>query len=309
MRGIYDSVSGYVLDHLDEPLRWWARHGRPNLSRKLVMASLLPAFTKNPPVRDFTCTTLFGSTMSGNTRDAIPSSIFWLGAIEENLTFWFQEQLRPGDVFVDVGAHVGYFSLLASRCVGEAGRVVAVEASPKTYALLLDNLALNEHARNVRALNVAAGSHEGTIPFYRSGDTTTGISSTRMRPGAALEAEVRVAPLATLLDDDLERVRLVKIDVEGAEFEAVEGLLSAADRLRRDAEIVVETSADWEHRGRRADANDLIDVFRAHGFHAYKMVKELLVTPKRYARPVRQRGRVETGYFDLVFSRRDQERL
>lgn len=72
------------------------------------------------------------------------------------------ERLKPGDVFVDVGANIGYFSLLASKLVGPGGRVVAIEASPEVFDLLRRNLELNK-AHNVRAVNVAISDREGSL--------------------------------------------------------------------------------------------------------------------------------------------------
>ena len=300
-----------VLHRMEPQLVWWARHGRPHVSKKLLLGVFQPAFDDRPK-HEFRCTTIFGSEMTGNTEDLIPALIWWTGALEWNLTYWLEERLREGDVFVDVGAHMGYFSLLGSRCVGETGRVVAVEASPKTHALLLANLALNPHARNVRPVAAAAGDRRKTLPFYRAPDSATGISSIRQRPGsgAVLEAEVEMAPLAELLErDEMRRARAVKIDVEGAEFEAVDGLLKGVGDLRDDVEIIVETSRDWERDGKPATVDDLVDVFRPHGFHAYVMPKEILPRPRRYKRPERARGKLEWGYYDLVFSRTDARRL
>jgi hypothetical protein len=79
--------------------------------------------------------------------------------------------LRPGEVVIDVGAHVGKYSVLLSRRVGPTGRVLAVEANPETFAALEQNLRLNRRS-NVQAVHGAAWNADGTMGLF-------------LRPGAA----------------------------------------------------------------------------------------------------------------------------
>ncbi len=209
---------------------------------------------------------------------------------------------------MDVGAHLGYFSLLASRLVGPSGRVVAIEASPATFAKLMENLALNPHAANVRAVCAVAADRGGSRAVYRGPEHSTGITSIHPRPltGNRFEAEVTAAPLAELLSpDEIRNARLIKIDVEGAEFEVVAGLEPMLSSLRTDCEVVIETSEDWQYQGRPARPDDLADWFRARGFFTYVLPKDLIVDRRRARRPQRVDGRLHEGYYDLVFSRRD----
>jgi len=82
-------------------------------------------------------------------------------------------RLAPGDAFVDVGANIGYFSLLASKLVGESGLVVAIEPSPTIFAVLESNLARNR-AHNVRAVCVAASASTGMLRLFRGPDSNIG---------------------------------------------------------------------------------------------------------------------------------------
>jgi FkbM family methyltransferase len=166
--------------------------------------------------------------MAGDSKDLIPAVIDLLGIIEENLSYWFVEQLRPGDVFIDVGAHIGYFSLLASGKVGEFGAVVSIEPSPTTFKSLEKNISLNPALRNVRAVNLAASDKERVVRIYRGPETSTGLTSMNDRRGNVFEAEVNSAPLPRILtSSEFQRMRIIKIDVEGAEFQVVEGLLAS----------------------------------------------------------------------------------
>ena len=79
------------------------------------------------------CPAVFGSVFHCNTRQFVQRRIRFFGIFEHNLTYYTLSKLREGDLYVDVGANIGYFSLLASQCVGPTGKVIAVEADPETF--------------------------------------------------------------------------------------------------------------------------------------------------------------------------------
>lgn len=292
-------------------LRACLRFG-PALGLKRWLVRQLEAEWSSRPSYDFRSTIWSGSQVAGNTLDVIEFYLHLFGILEENLSYWIEEQLAPGDGFVDVGAHVGYFSLLASKLVGPTGRVVAIEPSPKTFAKLQHNLSLNSHCRNVRVVNAASWDSEGTAAIYRGPETGTGMSSLYPRFRTTLEARVHVAPLPALLsEDELSSARLIKIDVEGSEFETVAGLLRSVGRCRTDLEIVVETAEDWQYQGRLGTISDLLSVFAEASFHGYRLEKECEVDRRRFTRPTRIScdSNPEWAYCDIVFSRRNQPTL
>src|SRR5436309_3912109 len=114
---------------------------------------------------DFNVKTKFGMRMRGNTKELIDRFIFYFGTWEPNLTNWLLDRLHLGDCFVDVGANVGYHSMLASKLVGEAGSVIAIEASPSIYSRLNANLKQNDIG-NVRTVNIAIAEKPGELPIF-----------------------------------------------------------------------------------------------------------------------------------------------
>ena len=103
--------------------------------------------------------TRWGAKMLVDTRDAMVAP--WLvldGLWESHVTAWLQQTLRPGQVFVDVGANVGYFTLLGGSLVGPAGSVVAVEAHPRLAELLRRNVIMNGYHGYVTSHHGAAWS-------------------------------------------------------------------------------------------------------------------------------------------------------
>ena len=147
---------------------------------------------------------------------------------ESDVTWVYPYLLRPGDRVVDGGAHIGYLTLLASRCVGAAGEVHAFEPVPRTFAALEENVKLNA-ARNVRlnrvALSSRAGEVELEVPIDPEGEglLAWGATSIHLRRGP-----IERAPAQTLDSyaraHDLDRIALLKLDLEGAELEALRGM-------------------------------------------------------------------------------------
>lgn len=136
--------------------------------------------------------------------------------------------LRPGGCFYDAGAHIGYYSLLAARLVGEAGRVVAFEPDPANVHVLQENLSRNG-VSNVDVVPAALWSHCGVGTFQRSAAERPDLSSRR---GAVVALNGRppgsgLINMKTLTLDafaaDRRPPAMIKIDVEGAEIEVLKG--------------------------------------------------------------------------------------
>ncbi|MFK0117384.1 FkbM family methyltransferase [Streptomyces sp. NPDC090994] len=256
----------------------------------------------------------FGARFAVDTTDLIQRYLYLFGVWEPHLTGWLRRRLGPGDTFVDVGANIGVFTVLASRLVGGTGRVVAVEASPAFHGHLLRNLRLNGCA-NVRAVNSAVADRRERLTFVLASSHNMGANSIVPYDGPAESVfETEAVPLTELLTDrEVAGARVVKIDVEGAEGSVVRGLAPLLGALRPDAEVCVEVTP--ERMARLGDcAGELMSTFAAAGFHAYRMTNGY--TPADFLRalregpaaPVRWRGPL-AGETELVFSRVDAETL
>jgi FkbM family methyltransferase len=140
----------------------------------------------------------------------------------------FLHALRPGMRVADVGAHIGFYTLLAAQRVGPEGKVVAVEPSEENLGYLRENLGLNG-LQNVEVHPVAAGARREERTFRLTGSSDShGFYS---HPLAETVEEISSVPLDEIVTDP---VQLMKIDVEGAELEALAGMtriLSETPRL------------------------------------------------------------------------------
>jgi len=177
--------------------------------------------------------------------------------------------LRPGDVFFDIGANCGLFTLFAARQVGSSGCVVAVEPIPDIVNRLKFNVAANQFS-NVRVVESAVGAEVGTNTiFIHEGE----YGQSRMFP---VEGYIpRTVPVTTLLnvvqEARVDRIDAMKVDIEGYEDQAIIPFLTAAPRRVWPQKVLMETrnrrhwredcSAALETAGYRvrwSDSNDAL---------------------------------------------------
>lgn len=145
--------------------------------------------------------------------------------------------IGEGDRVIDVGAHVGYYTLLASRLVGSSGRVLAFEPNPETYPGLVANLLLNDVA-NVLALNCALGGEPGLADFFLNDDNEGesalwDVSSLYRSRDSKRRVSVAVTTLDQVaLDCGWQACKLMKLDAEGYETRILRGGLKLFGQMR-----------------------------------------------------------------------------
>jgi FkbM family methyltransferase len=158
------------------------------------------------------------------------------GCFEPNETAFLASVLRPGMTFIDIGANIGLYTLLAAHLVAPGDTVVAVEPSPREQVSLRRNLAVNGQLA-VRVRTEALGRADGTATLHvtdasHSGQNTLG-APVYARTKVIDEIEVRVTTFDRLVNEEgLERIDVVKIDVEGAEELVLQGGEASLRRFR-----------------------------------------------------------------------------
>jgi FkbM family methyltransferase len=150
--------------------------------------------------------------------------LYWLlrGKYERHTRTLFEQAVKPGMHVLDIGAHVGYFTLLAARAVGPTGRVSAFEPDPSNYRFLCHNVALNGMEEVVTAVRKAVAEASGSRPFFV--DERNSACSALSKAGRSGDA---MAVECTAVDDFVEPgegIDVVKLDVEGGELDALRGM-------------------------------------------------------------------------------------
>lgn len=182
-----------------------------------------------------------GRLMRVRSRDVLQRRLFWFGAYERSTTELFRSLLAPGTTALDLGANVGYFTLLAAAGVGPEGTVVAFEPVRENADLLAENLALNGFG-NVVVERSAVTDGEGEVRlFLHRREVNSGMASVLGEPESAVERRtVAACSLDSYRgrDRSLARVSLVKMDIQGGEGKALDGMVGM---LREDAPALI-----WE---------------------------------------------------------------
>lgn len=146
--------------------------------------------------------------------------------------------LEKGDIVMDVGAHIGSFSVRSAKLVGSTGLIVAFEPDTNNFYLLKKNVALNQ-IKNIVLVNIALGKEIGSgclkIPVLRSGN----ISFKKNLKGDVELKSINIMPLDVYLKGRFSRVDFLKIDVEGSELDVLKG---AQETITKNLmRIVLET--------------------------------------------------------------------
>ncbi len=168
-----------------------------------------------------------GARIALDLQEHIQRYIFFFGYYEADLSRYVRSLLRPEMVFVDVGANIGQYTLLAAQSLGIEGIVYAFEPEPRNFAGLMGNIALNQFS-NIEALQVAVADYGGETSFFVNLDDrdtlNCGTHSMRFKQEVGKQKEIKVK--VTMLDQalaDALRVDMIKIDTEGAELSVLRG--------------------------------------------------------------------------------------
>jgi FkbM family methyltransferase len=164
----------------------------------------------------------------------------WLGTYERTKRILFEQTVKPGEVVFDVGANVGWYTLLASALVGNTGRVYAFEPLPENLMYLRHHLELN-HIENVEVIAAAVADAPGTA-LFEPGETRS-IGRIVAKGGFP----VRVVSLDDLIAaGQLPQPDCLKVDVEGAEGRVLEGAIGL---LRHRPRLFLATHGNTVHDG------------------------------------------------------------
>ncbi len=241
--------------------------------------------------------------LTGSLRtNSLVKCVYLSGCYEPTLANFIQQTLKAGDVFVDVGANTGHFSLIAAK---RGAEVIAVEASPANCRLFRQNIEANKLESRIRLVNAAAGNRKGTVRlienrFNGMWSSTVPQVFWYLRPLTRTIVVPEISLDDMLGEENWKRIRFVKIDVEGAEPKVVRGLHRLIEYGRKDLEFCLEFSPHWLTS---AESVELFDAFRSRGFTAYKLVNpEVDFRPYEIRRPVLCLAPPD-GQVDLVFSR------
>jgi FkbM family methyltransferase len=189
------------------------------------------------------------------------------GIYEPFETTLVASEVREGDVVLDVGANIGYFTLIFARVVGPRGRVLAFEPDPANFAILERNITLNDY-HNVTAIPLALSDTAGPVALYMSE-----FNRAHHRIVASTDAIGTIAVDSTTLDQYLESydgaVDFIKIDVEGAEAMALRGMRGVIRRTQPHSILIEFTPSALAEAG--DDPASLLNELTGAGYELFEI--------------------------------------
>jgi FkbM family methyltransferase len=210
---------------------------------------------------------------------------------------WISKEVKPGDVFYDIGANIGVFTILAAKSTGEKGKVFAFEPHSANFTRLLDNIVLNGLQGIVVPCNFALNDEHGFFPFdYFSSETGTSnsqLSSVRSFSGGEYKPELSELKYAASVDGliasgNSPSPHHIKIDVDGNELAILRGMTKLLRSPGRPRSVQVEIS-------KRQEA-DILSFMETHNF---------VLSAKHYTRGAQRRiakgAKPQDLYYNAIF--------
>jgi FkbM family methyltransferase len=237
---------------------------------------------------------------------AIAASGIW----EPQETQFLLDTLRPGDVFVDVGANIGYFSLLAARLVGTTGAVLAFEPEAANYALLEANCRLN-HCDNIRCFQAALGEENTGGTLYLN-ELNRGDHSLYPAEAGRVGQEINIVNGSKLIGATHPRVNCIKIDTQGAECDVLNGLQELILASAPDLIMIIEFSP-MHLKNAGTSGRRLLDLLAGYDWQMYLMDTDadglLPVTAQqvRSLNDITEQDPNSEGFFNLIVAGRGIE--
>jgi FkbM family methyltransferase len=252
--------------------RLWAAHwplrngkGLPQLIQPMLQP-FTPVWVQLEP----------GVKMRLDPYDYVSREILDTGTWEPESWEVLEQHIGTGATFVDIGAHIGYYSLKAAPLAGPTGHVIAIEPNPETIQKLQGNIQASG-ARTITVEPVACSDQEATLelfgaPRFNTGETSLSRANASQDSQAVTSYKVRARRLDDILKDAaVSRVDAIKIDVEGAEYLVLKG---ASETLDRYHPVILVEIVERQLQGMGTSSKQLIELLRSHGYTPRRSVQD-----------------------------------
>ncbi len=205
-----------------------------------------------------------GSKMFLDKKDCL-----WLlfnGIYEPIETELVKKELKKGDTVLDIGANIGYYTLLFAKLVGENGKVFAFEPDPTNFTLLKKNIEINGY-ENVVLVQKAVANKNGTVRLYIKGEDNIGYNTIYDTNDGRKSIEIESIRLDDYFKDYNGQIDFIKMDVEGAEGAVIRGM---PNLLNKTIKIVTEFSPMLLKKF-EINSKEYLNLLIKHGFKLYEL--------------------------------------
>lgn len=208
--------------------------------------------------------------------DWIQQQVYFLGDYEKPEIDYISQYLKPGNVFVDIGANIGLFSLNASKIVSDKGKVISFEAFSSNYRQFKNNIEINNF-KNIISENKAISNQNSTVEIlYNEGDHNIGMASSFLKNFTSKEIVESVTLDDYASNNSIEKIDLIKIDIEGGEYNAILGMTKILNDSK--PQVLIEINHQTLQDSGRTE-KEIIDLFNQFN---YNIIKKLSSDQQSY---------------------------
>ncbi len=223
----------------------------------------------------------FGAKYSLDLNTSLGARLFYFGDYESEDIKKCLQMLKPGSVFFDIGANIGFYSLSAAN---QGATVYAFEPNPEAFADLKHNMGFNPEL-NIQAFNLACSDREGEIDFTLATDSAyssmhdTAYDWQTWKIQKSQQITVPSKQIDTLVDElNIEVIDYCKIDVEGGELNVLRGALKTLSQQRvKVFQIEIDNAT---YRGAGYQTQDLIKLLETYGYYTDSQSLQIINNPK-----------------------------
>lgn len=198
--------------------------------------------------------------------DSLRLSIY--GQHEPTETDLFYKIIKPGDTVLDIGANIGYYTLIAAKLVGKKGKVYALEPDPENFSVLLKNIEVNGY-KNIRLLRMAVSNNTSKIKLFLNESNQAAHSVYRQEESKRKPIIVKTISLDDLLKFDTSKRYIIKMDVEGSEMKALQGMRNLLTR-KSHITLIIEFWP-WGLDKLGSSAAQYVELLLNYGFTLYNI--------------------------------------
>ncbi len=244
----------------------------PRIRGAGVLGNKLTYFYQRKP-RSQVVSNVLGLRMILDPHECVDSALLFMPQLHDhNEVSYLRSALCEGDVFMDIGANIGFYSLMASRCVGPTGKVYSIEAEPSTYEALVQNIELNG-CENIVPINLGISNQEEILSMLVSQDNPLhrnrgGNSFLHSSQGET--KQIKCVPLASVMrDHGITRLDAIKIDTEGFEYRILRSFLDCEPAPALIPKFIILE----QNPGIEDVEGDSVALLQSHGYTTYRYTR------------------------------------
>lgn len=261
-----------ILRHLFRRLmhHYKREHGRYSLLTKIYYPYLAP---RNGERENITLKS--GIKLNVDSNEYIQSLLYVFGDYEYSTIAFLHNVIKHQDIIIDVGANIGYLSLVCSKLVGTNGMVLSFEPDPLNFSYLKENIALN-NANNISAHQLALSNQNSVLKLYHSKiDHNAGAHSMMYNERVVSEDYVEIQAMIfdnTEIQKSIPKVDFIKIDVEGVEMDVLQGMYQTIQKHK--PMLLIEISAEYQNMRGLSVKGFKEYLLSNHGYTSYTITNQ-----------------------------------